>query len=110
MKFSLFRFYGILNSEDLAEIDPVRGKFLKELRDLAARKAKIAQDNTLSPEAKAHQIQNLSLVSCSAGPVVRLEDLAITFSYLPSSKVFNFSSTDLVPNGSDIEVRIVIDF
>ncbi|XP_075224551.1 ubiquitin fusion-degradation 4-like isoform X4 [Lycorma delicatula] len=99
-------FYGILSAEDLSEIDPVRGKFLKELRDLATRKAKIAQDNTLSPETKSHQIQNLSLVSCSAGPVVRLEDLAITFSYLPSSKVFAFPATDLIPNGSDIEVSL----
>lgn len=99
-----------MNAEDLSEVDPVRGKFLKELRDLATRKAKIAQDNTLSPETKSHQIQNLSLVSCSAGPVVRLEDLAITFSYLPSCKVFGFSATDLIPNGSDIEVSLIFRF
>lgn len=97
---------GVLSPEDLSEVDPVRGKFLKELRELAARKARIAQDNTLSPESKAHQIQNLSLNLCNAGPVVRLEDLAITFTYSPSSKVFGFTCTDLVQNGADIEVSL----
>ncbi|XP_039299610.1 E3 ubiquitin-protein ligase Ufd4-like [Nilaparvata lugens] len=53
-------------------------------------------------------MQNLSLNLCNAnanaGPVVRLEDLAITFTYSPSSKVFGFTCTDLVQNGADIEV------
>uniref|UniRef100_A0A1B6DIC7 E3 ubiquitin-protein ligase n=1 Tax=Clastoptera arizonana TaxID=38151 RepID=A0A1B6DIC7_9HEMI len=97
-------FSGILNYEDLCEVDPVRGRFLKDLRELVLRKSRIVQDNTLSLEAKTHQIQNLSLLTSGAGPVVRLEDLAITFTYLPSSKIFGFSSTDLIHRGSDIEV------
>lgn len=97
-------FSGILNHEDLSEVDPVRGRFLKDLRDLITRKSRIAQDNTLSLEAKAHQIQNLSLVTSGAGLAVRLEDLAITFAYLPSSKVFGFSGAELISNGADIEV------
>ncbi|CAH0382752.1 unnamed protein product [Bemisia tabaci] len=99
-------FAGILTENDLYEVDPVRGRFLKELCDLAARKSRIATDNSLSSEARARQLQNLSLVPSAAGPVVRLDDLAIAFNYLPSSRVFSFSSADLVPNGSDIDVSL----
>ncbi|XP_069704389.1 E3 ubiquitin-protein ligase HECTD1 isoform X7 [Periplaneta americana] len=98
-------FSGILSSEDLAEVDPVRGRFLHQLQELVARKARIAQDNTLSCEARAHQIQNLALVP-SSGPVVRLEDLAITFTYLPSSRVFGYTAADLTSGGTDIEVTL----
>lgn len=97
----------MLTMDDLREIDPVRGRFLMELGELAARKARIQTDNTLSAETKAHQIQNLSYISCSAaGQPMRLEDLAITFTYLPSSNVFGFNAADLTFNGSDIEVSI----
>ena len=103
------RFSGILNCEDLTEVDPVRGRFLRQIQSLIARKSRIAQDNTLSPEARAHQIQNLALVS-SSGPVVRLEDLAITFTYLPSSQVFGFSAAELTPGSCDKEVNFPAPF
>lgn len=99
-----FRFAGILNEKDLEEIDPIRSKFLLELKELASRKSKIVYDNTLSLEAKSCQIKNLSLNDSSTESAVRLEDLAMTFSYLPSSRVFGFSSVDLVKNGADIDV------
>ncbi|XP_021929507.1 E3 ubiquitin-protein ligase HECTD1 isoform X4 [Zootermopsis nevadensis] len=98
-------FSGILGSEDLSEVDPVRGRFLHQLQELVARKARIAQDNTLSCEARAHQIQNLALVP-SSGPVMRLEDLAITFTYLPSSRVFGYTAADLALGGADTEVTL----
>ncbi|XP_030767252.1 E3 ubiquitin-protein ligase Ufd4 isoform X3 [Sitophilus oryzae] len=94
----------ILNEEDLYEIDPVRATFLKQIRELVKQKQKIMQDHTLSPETKSHQIQNLSLQHTS-GPV-SLEDLALSFTYLPSSEVYGFQSVNLVPNGADIEVSI----
>lgn len=95
------RFSGILTVEDLYEVDSERARFLRELRELVVRKQRVVQDNTLSPEAKARQIQNLSLVSSDGS---RLEDLMIAFTYLPSSKVYGFNSHDLVSSGSDIEV------
>lgn len=98
------RFAGILNEKDLEEIDPIRSKFLLELKELASRKSKIVYDNTLSLEAKSCQIKNLSLNDSTTEPAVRLEDLAVNFTYLPSSRVFGFSSADLVKNGSDIDV------
>lgn len=98
-------FNGILGSEDLTEVDPMRGRFLHQLQELVARKTRIAQDNTLSCETRAHQIQNLALVP-SSGPVMRLEDLAITFTYLPSSRVFGYTAAELVPGGADTEVTL----
>nr|CAD7443554.1 unnamed protein product [Timema bartmani] len=95
------RFSGILSSDDLCEVDPVRGHFLQQLNDLSSRKARIAQDNTLSYEDRVRQIQNLGL-----GQAVRLEDLAITFTYQPSSRAFGFSVAELAPSGSDMEVTL----
>lgn len=94
----------ILNEDDLYNIDPVRATFLKQIKELIKQKHKIMQDHTLSPEVKAHQIQNLSLHH-SSGPV-SLGDLALTFTYSPSSEVYGFESVNLVPNGTDIEVTI----
>lgn len=101
---NFYRFNGILTEKDLDEIDPIRSKFLKQLRELANRKSKIAYDSSLSLEDKTCQIQNLSLNDSTTESAVRLEDLAVTFTYLPSSRVFGYSSADLIKNGSDIEV------
>ncbi|XP_017786198.1 PREDICTED: E3 ubiquitin-protein ligase HECTD1 isoform X3 [Nicrophorus vespilloides] len=95
---------GILNNEDMYDIDVVRSDFLKQIQELVKQKQKIIQDHTLLPETKAHQIQNLC-IHHSSGPVM-LEDLALTFTYLPSSSVFGFSSVEFVPNGADIDVNI----
>nr|XP_014275679.1 E3 ubiquitin-protein ligase HECTD1 isoform X5 [Halyomorpha halys] len=97
---------GLLTMDDLKEIDPGRGRFLMELSELAARKARIMTDNSLSVESKARQIQNLAYTCSAAGQPVPLEDLAITFTYLPSLNVYGYSAADLVPNGSDIEVKM----
>lgn len=86
------------------DIDPIRANFLKQIRELIKQKQKILQDHSLSPETRAHQIQNLCL-NHSSGPVL-LEDLALSFTYSPSSSVFGFQSLDLLPSGADIEVNI----
>ncbi|CAH0559918.1 unnamed protein product [Brassicogethes aeneus] len=97
-------YHGILGEEDLYDIDPIRAGFLKQIKELVKQKQKIMQDHNLSQESKAHQIQNLCL-NHSSGPVL-LEDLALTFTYSPSSSVYGFSAVELVPNGADIEVNI----
>ncbi|XP_044733919.1 E3 ubiquitin-protein ligase HECTD1 isoform X2 [Chrysoperla carnea] len=97
-------YQGILGQEDLFEIDPIRATFLKQIHDIVQRKLKIMQDNSLSTETKLHQIQNLSL-NTPSGPIL-LEDLALTFTYSPSSRIFGFTSVELVENGADIEVNI----
>lgn len=98
------KMFFFLGEEDMYDIDPIRANFLKQIRDLVKRKQKILQDHTLSPETRAHQIQNLCFNHAS-GPVL-LEDLALTFTYSPSSSVFGFQSYNLVPSGADIEVNI----
>lgn len=95
---------GILGQEDLLEIDSHRAVFLKQIHELVQRKLKIMQNNSLTLDAKMHQIQNLSL-NTSNGPIL-LEDLALTFTYCPSSRVFHYDSIELIENGSEIEVTI----
>ncbi|KAF4532694.1 hypothetical protein B566_EDAN002930 [Ephemera danica] len=93
--------------KDLQEVDPVRGHFLQQLRELAARKARILQDNTLSAETRAHQVANLALPVTPVGvsaAAVRLEDLALTMQYMPPARCFGFSAADLSDGGADKEV------
>lgn len=97
-------YYNILGEEDLYDIDPIRAHFLKQIRELIKQKQKIYQDHLLDSEDRQHQIQNLCL-NHSSGPVL-LEDLALTFTYAPSSNVYGFNYVELVSNGSDIEVNI----
>ncbi|XP_055645002.1 E3 ubiquitin-protein ligase Ufd4 isoform X2 [Toxorhynchites rutilus septentrionalis] len=95
---------GILSQENLQEIDPIRYEFLKELQELAQQKQNIEQNDDLSSEEKLLQISELKLNTKTGS--VALEDLALTFTYLPSSKNYGFQSADLIPNGSNIDVTI----
>ncbi|XP_053677617.1 E3 ubiquitin-protein ligase Ufd4 [Anopheles nili] len=95
---------GILSQENLQEIDPIRYQFLKELQELVQQKQNIEQNDMLSSEEKLQQISELKLNTKTG--CVALEDLALTFTYLPSSKNYGYSSADLIPNGSNIDVTI----
>lgn len=98
-------FSGILNIENLKEIDPTRYQFLIELQDLLARKQAVDADSNLSLEEKKQLIENLKLRTKN-DIEVSLDELALTFTYLPSSSVYGYSYSDLLPNGSAIEVNI----
>ena len=108
---------GILSHEDLAVVDPTRGRFLLQLRALATRRRQILTDPTLSHEDRCRQADNLALTpNTSTKPAivsqkiqsvagqVRLEDLGLTFQFAPSSKVFGFTDVELRPGGADFEV------
>jgi E3 ubiquitin-protein ligase HECTD1 len=97
-------FEGILTQENLQEIDPIRYEFLKELQELVQQKQNIEQSDDLTSEEKLMQINELKL-NTKTGPVA-LEDLALTFTYSPSSKNYGYTSADLIPNGSNIDVTI----
>ena len=113
---------GILSHEDLAVVDPTRGRFLLQLRALANRRRQILTDPTLTPEDRCRQADNLALTPYtatannkpsivsqkihSAAGQVRLEDLGLTFQFAPSSKVFGFTDTELRPGGADYEVTL----
>lgn len=95
---------GILSQENLQEIDPIRYEFLKELQELVQQKQNIEQNDDLTSEEKLLQISELKFNTKTGS--VALEDLALTFTYLPSSKNYGYQSADLIPNGSNIDVTI----
>jgi hypothetical protein len=67
---------GILCEDDMDIIDPHRSGFLKQLRELAAKKQRIIKDKTMSEDKKNICLQELALPDPripSAG--VFLEDL-----------------------------------
>lgn len=94
----------ILAQDDLHEIDAIRCDFIKELQEVVRQKQEIEQSNDFTPEEKLERINNLRLITKS-GPVA-IEDLALTFTYLPSSKKYGYEAADLLPNGSNIDVTI----
>lgn len=96
---------GVLTQENLDEIDPIRAEFLKDLMELVQRKQNIEQNDDMTSAEKLDAIAELKFTT-KDGLTVPLEDLALTFSYLPSSKVYSYSAVDLVPNGSNIDVTI----
>lgn len=97
---------GILTHENLAEIDPMRYEFIKELQDLLARKQALEADASLSAEERREKIANLKLHSNKNNVEIDLEDLALTFTYLPSSSIYGYEYAELVPNGSTLDVTI----
>lgn len=96
---------GILNIENLKEIDPTRYQFLIELQDLLIRKQTIDLDDNLNCEEKQKLINNLKLRTKN-DIEVSLEDLDLTFTYLPSSSVYGYTYAELIPNGYLTEVNI----
>lgn len=97
-------FEGVMTQENLVEIDPIRAQFIQELMELVQQKQAIEQDDALSTSEKFERIDQLRLKT-KAGPVA-LEDLALTFTYLPSSKIYGYTTAELIPNGNNIDVDI----
>lgn len=96
---------GVLTHDNLHEIDPIRADFLKDLQDIVSEKQNIEQNMELSAAEKNEQINSIRLRT-KTGASVAIEDLALTFTYLPSSKYYGFEAADLLPNGGDIDVTI----
>lgn len=94
----------ILSQSNLEEIDPIRAKFLEDLQELVRQKQAIEQDDTIDDYIKQPMIDDIKFTT-KAGEV-SIEDLSLTFTYLPSSTVYEYSSVDLIENGSDIDVTI----
>lgn len=95
---------GILTTENLLEIDPIRAQFIQELTELIQQKQNIEQNDDISAAEKLERINQLMLKTKSGE--VALEDLALTFTYLPSSKVYKYSVAELIPNGANVDVTI----
>lgn len=97
---------GVLNEKDFAVINPHQAAFLQQLNELTIMKHKILAEKSLSLEDRQNQIRNLSLPINQAQIPLRLDDLGLTFQYLPPSDVYGYSAADLKPNGEFEEVNI----
>lgn len=95
---------GILTPNHFEEIDPIRAKFIHDLQEVVRAKQSIEQDDTISADEKSKLIDELKLET-NAGPV-SIEDLSLTFTYLPGSMVYGYAATDLIANGSNVDVSI----
>lgn len=95
---------GILNEVDFQQLFPSHGKFLKQLKELSMAKQRILTNSGLSLDEKQNQINNLYL------PIndnqVKLEELGLTFQYLPSSKIYDIDAVNLKVNGEFEEVNM----
>ncbi|XP_071078576.1 E3 ubiquitin-protein ligase HECTD1-like isoform X2 [Haliotis cracherodii] len=100
-------FAGILTEEDFEIVNPHRAAFLRQLRDLSAKKQRILKDKSLSEDQKNILLEELALPN-PADPcmAVRLEDLGLTFQFNPSSKVYGYTSYDLKHNGENEDVTL----
>jgi len=91
---------GLLDVDDLEMVDPGRGKILARLQQLSAAKASILSDDTLTDDARAEQVNALTLDG------TRIEELGLTFQYSPSSCVYKFESVELKLGGEEEDVTI----
>lgn len=99
-------FYGALDLSDLKLVNPHQATFLQQLQELSMAKQKILSNNCLSMEDRMNHLRNLSLPIDAAQSPVFLDDLGITFQYLPTSKVYAFNSVELKPFGADVELNV----
>ncbi|CAD6199393.1 unnamed protein product [Caenorhabditis auriculariae] len=94
----------VLTLDDFEEVNPVKGGFLKELRALAQRKRAIENEPNLDLNAKRRKIGELKLHV--KGTSCRVEELALSFTVNPPSKVFKYEEMELVEGGADIDVTM----
>ncbi|KAG7213737.1 hypothetical protein KM043_002970 [Ampulex compressa] len=92
---------GLLDVEDLALVDPVRGEFLKEIQNATAKRDRSFSDGRSSAEE-----ENSLHISHPSGMPVAIEDLALSMSYSPSSKVFDHEQIELIEGGAEIPVTM----
>lgn len=95
---------GVLGADNLQEIDPIRAEFLRSLQDVVLAKQMLEQRLDLSVDERRRHINELRLHT-KAGPVA-IEDLALTFTYLPSSKFYGYEAAELLQDGTNLDVTI----
>ena len=97
---------GLLDEQDFAQLFPQQSSFFAQLRTLFEQKQRILFDPNLSLTEKQRQIHNLYIPISQSETPVRVEDLCLTFQYLPPSKVYGFDAIDLKPSGEFEDVTI----
>ncbi|XP_046739535.1 E3 ubiquitin-protein ligase HECTD1 isoform X6 [Diprion similis] len=92
---------GILNIDDLAIVDPVRGEFLKQTQSLVSRR-----DRTLSDGPLTEEVRDSLHITHPSGTSIAIEDLALTMSYAPSSRIFEHDQVELKEGSANIPVTL----
>ncbi|XP_050573229.1 E3 ubiquitin-protein ligase HECTD1 isoform X4 [Bombus affinis] len=92
---------GLLDIEDLVLVDPVRGEFLKEVQTAIAKR-----DRTLSDGRNSTDEETTLNITHSSGMSVPIEDLSLTMTYSPSSKIFAYNQVELIEGGAEISVTM----
>ena len=95
---------GRLSELDFQQVFPSQSKFLNQLKELSIAKQNILLNSSLSLDEKQNQINELCIPA--SDNQIRLEDLGLTFQYLPSSKVYEFDAAQLKVNGESEEVNM----
>ncbi|XP_076239788.1 ubiquitin fusion-degradation 4-like isoform X7 [Calliopsis andreniformis] len=90
---------GLLDIEDLVLVDPVRGEFVKEIQTATTKR-----DRTYSDGRSSADEETSLHITHPSGMSVPIEDLALTMTYSPSSKIFGHDQVELVESGAEISV------
>lgn len=96
---------GVLGMDNLHEIDPIRADFLRDLQECVQEKQNIENCREMTAIEIEQKVAAIRLKTKN-GAEVAIDDLALTFAYLPSSKHYGYEAADLIPNGSTIDVTI----
>ncbi|KAK7477746.1 hypothetical protein BaRGS_00031034 [Batillaria attramentaria] len=98
---------GILTEDDFEVVNPHRAVFLRQLRELSARKQRILRDRSLSEDQKNIQLEQLALPNPhDPSSSIQLEELGLAFQFNPSSRVYGFTGYDLKPDGENEVVTL----
>lgn len=92
---------GLLDIEDLVLVDPVRGEFLKEIQASVAKR-----DRSLSDNHNTTDEETSLNITHPSGMSVPIEDLALTMTYSPSSKVFGYEHVELIEGCAETSVTV----
>ncbi|XP_053980010.1 E3 ubiquitin-protein ligase HECTD1 isoform X2 [Hylaeus volcanicus] len=92
---------GLLDIEDLVLVDSVRGQFLKEIQTATNKR-----DRTFSDGRSSADEETSLYITHPSGMSVPIEDLALTMTYSPSSKIFEHDQLELVEGGAEVSVTM----
>ncbi|XP_011314687.1 E3 ubiquitin-protein ligase HECTD1 isoform X8 [Fopius arisanus] len=89
---------GILDVEDLVMVDPVRGEFIKQVHMLSVKRERTMSEG--GGEEDPMRIQHPS------GTSVPIEELGLTMTYSPGSRVFGHEVVELIEDGGEVGVTM----
>lgn len=90
-------------NRDLAELNPFLYSTICQLSVVADAKRRIVTDQHLSKTEQRHRLEKITLQGAQVQGA-RVEDLGLTFQFLPPSRAFE--AVELRPNGSQIDVTM----